>query len=60
MAFGVYVHFPFCAAKCPYCDFNAHVRTVIDEEAWVSGVEICESVMERSERGEAVVASAAG
>ena len=39
MAFGVYVHFPFCAAKCPYCDFNAHVRTVIDEEAWVSGVE---------------------
>jgi oxygen-independent coproporphyrinogen-3 oxidase len=39
VAFGVYVHFPFCAAKCPYCDFNAHVRTVIDEEAWVSGVE---------------------
>jgi oxygen-independent coproporphyrinogen-3 oxidase len=37
--FGIYVHFPFCAAKCPYCDFNAHVRTVIDEEAWVSGVE---------------------
>jgi oxygen-independent coproporphyrinogen-3 oxidase len=39
MSFGVYVHFPFCAAKCPYCDFNAHVRTVVDEEAWVSGVE---------------------
>jgi oxygen-independent coproporphyrinogen-3 oxidase len=39
MTFGIYVHFPFCAAKCPYCDFNAHVRTVIDEEAWVSGVE---------------------
>ena len=39
MAFGVYIHFPFCAAKCPYCDFNAHVRTVVDEEAWVSGVE---------------------
>ena len=39
MAFGVYVHFPFCAAKCPYCDFNSHVRTVVDEEAWVSGVE---------------------
>jgi len=25
-AFGIYVHWPFCAAKCPYCDFNSHVR----------------------------------
>ncbi len=25
-AFGVYVHWPFCKAKCPYCDFNSHVR----------------------------------
>ena len=25
-AFGVYIHWPFCAAKCPYCDFNSHVR----------------------------------
>ena len=24
--FGVYVHWPFCASKCPYCDFNCHVR----------------------------------
>jgi coproporphyrinogen III oxidase-like Fe-S oxidoreductase len=24
--FGVYLHWPFCAAKCPYCDFNSHVR----------------------------------
>jgi oxygen-independent coproporphyrinogen-3 oxidase len=39
VSFGVYIHFPFCADKCPYCDFNAHVRTVIDEEGWVSGVE---------------------
>jgi oxygen-independent coproporphyrinogen-3 oxidase len=39
MTFGVYVHWPFCAAKCPYCDFNSHVRTQVDEEAWVSGVE---------------------
>ncbi|HEY4114993.1 MAG TPA: radical SAM family heme chaperone HemW [Rhizomicrobium sp.] len=36
--FGIYVHWPFCAAKCPYCDFNSHVRSHIDEEAWVSGI----------------------
>lgn len=32
--FAVYVHWPFCAAKCPYCDFNSHVRDKIDESAW--------------------------
>src|SRR3954464_5469663 len=35
-AFGVYVHWPFCLAKCPYCDFNSHVRhTGIDEERYL-------------------------
>jgi putative oxygen-independent coproporphyrinogen III oxidase len=38
MTFGVYVHWPFCAAKCPYCDFNSHVRTAIDEDGWVNGI----------------------
>lgn len=38
MSFGVYVHWPFCAAKCPYCDFNSHVRTAIDEDGWVDGI----------------------
>jgi coproporphyrinogen III oxidase-like Fe-S oxidoreductase len=38
MSFGVYVHWPFCAAKCPYCDFNSHVRTAIDESGWVDGI----------------------
>ena len=34
--FGVYVHWPFCLSKCPYCDFNSHVRhTGIDEERYV-------------------------
>ena len=33
--FGVYVHWPFCASKCPYCDFNSHVRSGIDEERFV-------------------------
>ena len=32
--FGVYVHWPFCQSKCPYCDFNSHVRTTIDEASW--------------------------
>src|SRR3954468_19151158 len=38
MPFGVYVHWPFCAAKCPYCDFNSHVRVAIDEDGWVDGI----------------------
>ncbi len=32
--FGVYVHWPFCLSKCPYCDFNSHVREDIDEARW--------------------------
>jgi oxygen-independent coproporphyrinogen-3 oxidase len=32
--FGVYVHWPFCLAKCPYCDFNSHVRSAIDQDRW--------------------------
>jgi len=32
-AFGVYVHWPFCLSKCPYCDFNSHVRhTAVDQD----------------------------
>ena len=32
--FGIYVHWPFCQSKCPYCDFNSHVREAIDEGRW--------------------------
>jgi oxygen-independent coproporphyrinogen-3 oxidase len=38
VSFGIYVHWPFCAAKCPYCDFNSHVRAAIDESGWVDGI----------------------
>lgn len=33
--FGIYVHWPFCEAKCPYCDFNSHVARKIDQKRWV-------------------------
>jgi putative oxygen-independent coproporphyrinogen III oxidase len=32
--FGIYLHWPFCRSKCPYCDFNSHVREQIDEARW--------------------------
>ena len=31
---ALYVHWPFCVTKCPYCDFNSHVRATVDDAAW--------------------------
>ena len=35
---GIYIHWPFCLSKCPYCDFNSHVRVKYDESTWIEGV----------------------
>lgn len=39
MAFGLYIHWPYCQTKCPYCDFNSHVAAHIDQKRWISAYE---------------------
>jgi len=34
MKTGLYIHWPFCLKKCPYCDFNSHVRDRVDQDVW--------------------------
>jgi putative oxygen-independent coproporphyrinogen III oxidase len=34
--FGLYIHWPFCQSKCPYCDFNSHVAAQVDQSRWLT------------------------
>ncbi len=36
--FGVYIHWPFCLHKCPYCDFNSHVSAKVDQGQWATAL----------------------
>ena len=38
--FGLYLHWPFCQSKCPYCDFNSHVAARIDQSRWLRAFEL--------------------
>ncbi len=38
-AFGIYIHWPYCAAKCPYCDFNSHVKRELSEAAYLRAIQ---------------------
>ena len=38
MTLALYIHWPFCLAKCPYCDFNSHVRAATDAAQWQSAL----------------------
>jgi oxygen-independent coproporphyrinogen-3 oxidase len=38
--FGLYLHWPFCQSKCPYCDFNSHVAASVDQSRWLTAFQV--------------------
>jgi oxygen-independent coproporphyrinogen-3 oxidase len=38
--FGLYIHWPFCQSKCPYCDFNSHVAARVDQSRWLQAFQL--------------------
>ncbi|MDP8912181.1 MAG: radical SAM protein, partial [Pseudomonadota bacterium] len=55
-ALALYVHWPFCVSKCPYCDFNSHVRASVDQEEWRAAL-LRDLAYEAAEVPEGVVGS---
>ncbi len=54
--FGLYLHWPFCQSKCPYCDFNSHVAGAVDEARWLRAFE-AEIARSAAETGPRVLTS---
>ncbi len=50
--FGIYIHWPYCTSKCPYCDFNSHVASSIDPKRWMTAYreELSRAATETSDR----------
>lgn len=54
--FGIYLHWPFCQSKCPYCDFNSHVAAKIDQDRWAEAF-VTEIARTSHEVGQKLVSS---
>ncbi len=56
MTLALYIHWPFCAKKCPYCDFNSHVRDTVDAAAWETAL-LADMAFEAEQTGQRTLTS---